>query len=405
MTMRAGPDMSTLERLRSAAGKRFAVENDRTLTIESLMHFALSTGNLDPLYFDQDYAQQSARGRLVPPPTWYTQIADPHVGCQALYTRLALDAVRYTGEAPIPAAPGDSGPPLYFLNGLRSFDGGIGFRYLVPPRLGEPFGLSGEVTDVVSKESTRLGQFAVVKGALEYRGAGEDVLVHGFASSLVYELGDVPAGQAEPARHDESPVPAVPPVEALEGVRRRGRVPRFWEDVTEGEPIDTLFKGTLDHAEIAVHSLQYGQHCRADAAIREAWQLLRGGDGITAAARYRDVALDPEFRFGVARHLDIEEATSEGAPGAYDIGTQRAAWVAQVVTDWMGDAGEVAAFAVEIRGFVVVGDSVWCKGTVAEKYQRDGRHLARLELLVENQRAERVAVGSAEVCLPARAVN
>lgn len=404
-----GAGFPQMERLKSAIGKNFVVKDDvdagRVVTPESLMHFALSTGNLDPLYFDAAYAETSARRRLVPPPTWYTQIMDPHVGCQALYTRLALDAVRYTDDAPVAAPAGDSGPPLHFLDNLRSFDGGIGFRYLAPPSLAQRFTLSGRVTDVVSKQSQRLGQFAVVKGELVYRGEQDEVIVRGFASSLVYPLDNVASQPPAPAdpRTATPQAHVVAPVAALEGVRRRGSAPRYWEDVNAGEPIEPLFKGTLDSAEIAVHSLRYGSHPRADSIMREAWRLLSQGEGLAAAALYRAVAADPEFRFGVARHLDLTEAAAEGAPGPYDIGTQRAAWAAQAVTDWMGDAGDMAAFSIEIRGFVVVGDSIWCRGTVAEKYTDNDEHVVRLDVWVENQRTERVAVGSATVRLPIRA--
>lgn len=401
--------MLKMDRLRSAIGKHFVVKNemvpDRTLTREGLMHFALSTGNLDPLYFDEDYAKASAQGQLVPPPTWYTEVMDPHVGCQALYTGLALAAVTYTDQAPIPAGDGDSGPPYYFLDGFRSFDGGIGFEYVEAPKLGEQFTLAGRVTDVIPKESKRLGPFAVLQGDLEYRSASDQLIVRGFASSLVYELDNVASdGQAAVEEREASATHEclVPPAEAIKGVQRRGAVPRYWEDVSEGESIGSLFKGTLDAAEIAVRSVKYGQNPRADAMIRQAWQLLDQGDGLSAVALYRGVASDPEFGFGVARHLDTSEATSEGAPGAYDIGTQRAAWAAQAVTDWMGDAGSMAAFSMKIRGFVVVGDSVWCKGKVAKKYVENDRHMVRLDIWVENQRAERVAIGAAEVSLPSR---
>lgn len=397
-------------RLRSAINRRFVVRADalagRRLTRESLLHFALSTGNLDPIHFDVEYATTSVRGRLVPPPTWYTEVMDPHVGCQALYTRLALDAINYVEEEPEPAEAGDSGPPAHFLDGLRSFDGGLGFEYEAVPPLGQQFTVAGHVTNVTAKRSERLGEFAVLEGSLDYAGP-DGVFVKGSASSLVYALTNVrtPQVTAGPTRSasDVGEVAALAPIEAIGRQRRRGPEPRYWEEVRPGEAINELVKGRIDHAEIAVRSVSLGHSSRADELIRQSWELLAQGESLPAAQLYREIAANPEFGFGVARHLDVSEASSEGAPGAYDIGTQRAAWMAQAVTDWMGDAGTVTRFEIHIRGFVVVGDSVWCRGAVAAKEVRGDRHLVRLDLWVENQRGERVAVGFADVVLPTRA--
>lgn len=401
--------MRKLDRLRSAIGKRFVVKDGviagKGLTQESLLHFALSTGNLDPLYYDAEYAAQSARGRLLPPPTWYTEILDPHVGAQALYTDVARSSVVYLDEAPIPAADGDSGPPYFFLDNLRSFNGALGFRQVGEPRLGDTFSLAGEVGEVVPKTSQRFGSFAIVRGDLDYVNADGTPIVEGYGSSIVYDLGAVSTGTSQVVTAEaetSSGQQVVSPIDAIRQVRRRGELPRHWEDVRPGDQLDSLFKGTLDAAEIAVYSVRHGQNPLADGEIEKAWRLLAEGDGVAAAALYREIAADPRFGFGVARHLNKTDAADEGAPGAYDIGSQRAAWAAQVVTDWMGNAGAVVAFSLEIRGFLVIGDSAWCKGTVASKSIDGERHLVQLDIWVENQRGERVSKGTAEVSLPTR---
>jgi acyl dehydratase len=402
-----------LDRLNSAVGKKFSVKgaaiNGRALTQESLLHFALSTGNLDLIYFDEHYARRSKRGRLLPPPTWYTAIIDPHIGAQAMYTAVARNAVEYLGEAPLPPDEGDSGPPYHYLDNLRSFNGAMGFRPVCEPELGDTFLLVGTVSEVAAKESQKFGEFAIVRGELEYLNAQGVTLAKGYGSSIVYDLARVTDSRSTRARSSGSLAGsaagtgrAMSPVDAIAGVRRRGGEPRYWDDIEVGQSIEPLFKGTLDPAEVAVYSVKHGVSRLADRKIEEAWRLLASGEGIAAARLYRQIAADPGFGFGVARHLNASDAEAEGAPGAYDIGTQRAAWAAQAVTDWMGDEGQVTAFDLEIRGFLVVGDSAWCKGTVASKYIQDGRHLVRLHIWVENQKGDRVSRGVAEVCLPSR---
>lgn len=395
------------QRLRSAVGRRFRVRPDAIgvprLSVEALQHFALTSGNPNPVYFDAHYARSSARGHLLPPPTWWTEVVDPHVGCQALYTRLATDAVTYDGASPPEPSGQDSGPPLFFLDGLRSFDGGIEFEYLDGPRFDESLRVSGEVTDVTPKRSARLGPFVVMRGNVDYAGNDGTVFVRSSASSLVYGVDGVPrkvdapeVGLA-PTRADDH---VLTPVQAMANVTRRGGEARYWEDVVEGDRITCLFKGALDAAEIAVHSVARGRCPQADEQIESAWRMLKCGDVMEAAAFYREIAMNPEFDFGVERHLNAVEARSEGAPGAYDIGTKRAAWAAQAVTDWMGDAAEMVRFSLQIRGFVLVGDRVWCEGTVKRSWLDGARGMVELDVWVENQRQEKVATGTATVCLP-----
>lgn len=401
-----------MDRLETAVGKRFNVKPDvissKRFTQESLWHFALSTGNLNPLFYDRTYALQSPHGRVIAPPTWFTEIIDPHIGAQAMYTELAATAVAYQGDRPAPAGGETSGPPYFYVDGLRSFNGAVGFSYVNDPEIGTTFDLVGEVSQVLPKQSSRLGDFAIVRGDLEYRDDAGQLLSEGYGSSVVYDLERATPAASDPATTNDSGTAQQPtvvaPIAAIRAVRRRGEAVRFWEDVEVGDEIDPLYKGTLDSAEIAVYSVKLGHNAASDEAIQRAWALLDSGHGAEAAALYRQIAIDPEYGFGVERHLNKSAAQAEGAPGAYDIGTQRVAWTAQSVTDWIGDAGRVHSLALEIRGFLVVGDDAWCKGHVKRKYEEGGRHMLELALWVENQRGVRVSRGVAHVSLPARTV-
>src|SRR2546428_659632 len=44
---------------------------------DAFKHWALGNGDLNPLFLDDDYAAKSARGRLVPPPTWLSTVVRP----------------------------------------------------------------------------------------------------------------------------------------------------------------------------------------------------------------------------------------------------------------------------------------------------------------------------------------
>ena len=64
-------------------------------------------------------------------------------------------------------------------------------------------------------------------------------------------------------------------------------------------------------------------------------------------------------------------------PGQFDYGPQRVCWMAQIVTDWMGDAGTLRRLRNQIRHPNVVGDTNWVAGEVAKTYVEDGQALGR----------------------------
>jgi acyl dehydratase len=408
---RNSEELEQLPGIRSAIGKRFSVRSEAlsrpVVTAEGLLDVALMVGDLNPLYFDEAYARTSPVGRLTASPAWFGQVLAPHAGCRTTYIS-GQSNLEYHDGAPDPPKQ-DSGPPHHWRDNLRAFLGSVGWEYVRAPEPGDEISATGQVFDVQSKYSRRLGPFALVWGDIEYRRQGGELLARGIGSTIVYDVDRRGAGQVEPpaegASRDEAraDVDEVSPVEALKGVWRRAHEPFYWEQVQVGAEIAPLLKGTLDHAEIAAYTVRAGKESAADVELARARDLLLSGDAIEAASLYRRIAADPAFDFGMARHVDDAVAQAEGAPGAFDIGVQRASWAQQAITNWVGDHGTLLAFSLEIRGFVIVGDAVWCKALVKDKRIEDSAHVLDLQVWVENQRGERVAVGTAVVELPATA--
>jgi hypothetical protein len=88
-------------------------------------------------------------------------------------------------------------------------------------------------------------------------------------------------------------------------------------------------------------------------------------------------------------------------PAAYDYGPERISWLANLLTNWIGDDGFVRRLNVQVRKFNLVGDLTTCYGRVMDKV-RDERPLVHLDIWAENQRGERTAFGTATVELPTR---
>lgn len=101
-------------------------------------------------------------------------------------------------------------------------------------------------------------------------------------------------------------------------------------------------------------------------------------------------------------HYDLEFARSTGLEGVIIHGALKNAFLAQIVTDWMGSAGRLKKLSVQYRGMDTPGDLLKIKGEVAEKWHADGENLIRCTLRLENSNGDKTTTGEAIVSLPTK---
>ncbi|HEY49690.1 MAG TPA: hypothetical protein G4O13_06565 [Dehalococcoidia bacterium] len=102
-------------------------------------------------------------------------------------------------------------------------------------------------------------------------------------------------------------------------------------------------------------------------------------------------------------HFDYQFATQMlGLPNVIAHGTQNTAFLAQLVTNWLGGEGVLRKHYAELRGNVFPGDTLTFRGRVDKKYVQDGENVAEIESQVENQNGRRVILGRSTVILPGR---
>jgi hydroxyacyl-ACP dehydratase HTD2-like protein with hotdog domain len=94
-------------------------------------------------------------------------------------------------------------------------------------------------------------------------------------------------------------------------------------------------------------------------------------------------------------HYDQDYARSVGLPGVILHGLLKAAWLGQLVTDWLGDKGTLQTFEVSYRGLDVPGKPYRCKGKITKV---EGKDVA-LEVWGEDPDGNKTTVGSATVAL------
>jgi acyl dehydratase len=94
-------------------------------------------------------------------------------------------------------------------------------------------------------------------------------------------------------------------------------------------------------------------------------------------------------------HYDQEYARSVQLPGVILHGLLKAAFLGQLVTDWLGDRGRLVTFEVSYRGVDTPGHPYRCRGRVTSV---DGGAV-ELEVWGEDEAGKRTTVGKATVQL------
>jgi hypothetical protein len=79
-----------------------------------------------------------------------------------------------------------------------------------------------------------------------------------------------------------------------------------------------------------------------------------------------------------------------------------ASFLAQLITDWMGEWGTLRRIKTTNRQFVLVDQDIICKGEVANKYIQNGEHYVECELWKENEAGEKCVLATALLTLPPR---
>ena len=102
------------------------------------------------------------------------------------------------------------------------------------------------------------------------------------------------------------------------------------------------------------------------------------------------------------RFVSDEAARGDGLERIIVSSWQNLAYMAQLLTDWMGPQGTLATFDVIFRGIVEDGERLECRALVTDTPLRGNQHIVVLDVFMQNERGERPMQGTAEVVLPSR---
>jgi acyl dehydratase len=344
--------------------------NNEYATRTAILRFAEGIGDGNPLWTDADYAAGTRHGGLIAPPSFIfaclggIQVGWPGLG--GFHAETTIDFRR-------PIRVGDK------ITAKVTFDGFDG------PIDASKFG-GRRIKDYIRQE---------------YWNQDGDLVACFVCSRMRFERTEMQARKE--SRAVELPHPWTD--EQLTAIEDdimaeapRGSVPRYWEDVAEGDEIDLITKGPIgltdEIAFVASGAAPIPRISAHGVALRRYRKHPKWA--------YRDPnthALEPVYSV----HYNDYAAGLQGAQMAYDVGIQRTSWQVQSLTDWAGDDGTVKSIFGQYRGHVYLSDVIRLGGRVTGKeIDADGDHVVHIETWADNQREQNVMPGSAVVVLPSR---
>lgn len=341
-----------------------------TATRDAIRHFAWGVGDNNPLWLDRDYAQKSPWGDIIAPPC-------------------ILYAVDSTIVAPK-------------LQGVQWIYAGTGWTWLEPVRIDDSFRVEARLLKQEVKTGRRFPKWVLQTGEVRYFNQHGRLVATALArcartprgDKLAEAGGEVAMKSHEPHRYTHEEVEDIERQVLAEP--RTGEDALWWEDVKVGDPVPQVVKGPLNIIDImAWYSAQQGA------------QPYGGvhGDAIRYRQRHRDWHLNKQTgtREAAGRgHLEAATGRDVGMGGAYDIGPQRISWAQHMLTNWIGDHGFLHTLDVDVLKPNMVGDTIWWRATVTDKFVRDGASVVRLDVVATNQFGVTSAKGTASVVLPSK---
>ena len=101
-------------------------------------------------------------------------------------------------------------------------------------------------------------------------------------------------------------------------------------------------------------------------------------------------------------HFDKDYTLSEGYRDIIVHGPLRGAFLSQLMTRWIGEAGTLKKLSYTNRDIAYVNELLTCKGTVTRTWTADEKGYAECEIWAENAQGVKLTLGNATVVLPRR---
>lgn len=341
-------------------------------TKDSIRHWAHGIGTDNPLYTDEAYANDGPYGEIVAPPTFLystSKIASGYVGglpgVHAMYagTDWSFEKRIRRGTRIDPESH------LHEYEGHDTEFAGEAIRQVYRTKF---YDGTGELLATADSWCFRTERDTASEDKQKYASGADEM---------------------EPAEWTEADIERF--AEHYRNEEPRGSEPRYFEDVNEGDELDTLLKGPMTVTDVI--SFDQGWGGLYITPHRMKFDMMNRHPALSIANE-QGAPEPPE-----CVHWNSDFARRVGVPAPYDYGPERISWLGHVCQHWMGDEGFLESLYGEVRRHNLMGDVTWCTGEVTEKRRVDGDHLVDVDLIAHNQREQLSAKGVATIRLPSSA--
>ena len=329
------------------------------VSADAVRHFAYGTDDDNPLWTDEAYVHTSKWGKLQAPPAFLVS---------SMYPILH--------GAPIKAP-------------LASLIGGVEYEWFERIFVGDTLTPEARQKDFYEKRNKEGRRLNFIISEITYR--NQDQTIVGKATGTMIMATQVGAQvmlEHEIPRYSDAQLKELESTWRAEA--RCGGEPRRFADVEIGEELPPIVRGPLT----------IGDMVAWNAAIGPAYKGGRWGYLDLTKAPHTAM-VNPITGFPVKysqQHEDFQLASGRGMPAPFDNGVMRFAWIAPLVTNWMGDEGFLKRLYVQVKRPGLYGDLVTYSAKVTARDKSDAS--VTLEIAGTTEDGRLSTTGEAEVRLP-----
>jgi acyl dehydratase len=286
--------------------------------------------------------------------------------------------------------------------GLRRFTTKASIEWNDVLRLGERVTSSLKVTAVregkkwgardtaeVDSEAT----YSVLNGPVVGKATGTTVMVPYNIGEPLIDDHDIHVYTPEQIKKLETDL------DAASSEKPRGRVPRYWSQVSEGEKLPQAVKGPVSYNELTAWRTAEAKPFTAQiGVVNHHFVEERPGRRVTNPSTDWPV-FDVEQAYN-----DLLSVAALGFKKPVTRGLMRVALATQLVTNWMGDLGFLRRITAEMPNHFCYEDTMWLNGQVSSKHKvKEGKEdyfAVDIKITGKNQRDEPLLNATATVYLP-----
>lgn len=348
-------------------------------TEDSIRQYAVyACGDDNPLFTNPAYAAATRWGGVIAPPAY-------------------VQTMGVFNSAPIPKEVRDAGRGA--LSGVPNYNAGNRWEFYEPVVPGDRL----ERRFYISKVEEKRSDFGGGRSVFIHH-TNEYINQHGrLAASLVNYFFHVER-QASQKRgknletplfdYDDDYLARID--EAYKRERPRGAEQRYWEDVAEGQELDTIVRGPLTTTDIICWHMGQGMGQFNVKPLRLGYLNRRKTPNFYTKNPYG--VWDAAQRV----HWENDRPKVVGMARAYDYGRVRTQWLLNLLSNWVGDDGWIFKSYDETRKFNYHADTSWVQGKVVKKWADGPDRYVEIEAWIENQRREVTTTGRVTALLPSR---